>query len=452
MLADLYNNGIIGLSTLSISFTLLLVVIFFSFIAYKTGIIVGICGFSAAIVFILTVCLMLPPSWWLYAVSSFILFQFFCGFVFALIVGLSGASRYTCEYSHLSNAFAGSNGILLLSYKPSLKFAFITGKIQFHLEGSDSSYISFQPIKEKLGFCRGSSCTIQLEASFIMRGYDRKSFLYALVEPAFPFSIAVLWKKRVKIMLPEMHVLSSSFAFFEGKKIPSSESENRRTPVRRISKMRTENFLHLSKYSPGESVSRIDFKATMRSNDIISKKYSKSVDLRSLTAMGFGRRVVASGVCEGLLSEFGKMIAENFSTGICTDAAVFDMVKRHEYNLSLNPHSAIKKARDLSSVMPSVHEEDEFCLSDGLGMRIRDYTHVRILTAWGGSFDCSRAIEAASVFVKNGADAEIRIYAPGVLSVIDQNPESSASDFFKKLMNEYYDKGRRCGVIISWFC
>jgi len=55
------------------------------------------------------------------------------------------------------------------------------------------------------------------------------------------------------------------------------------------------------------------------------------------------------------------------------------------------------------------------------------------------------------MFVKNGADAEINIYAPEVFSILDKNADAKASIFFGKLMDEYSMKAKKCGVDVIWF-
>lgn len=450
MFYELYAQGIITLSTLLISLALLAVILVFSVILYRSRIFISMKYFSFAILLSAGVCFFLPPELWLKIAAVMIVFGFIQGILLCLFMKLSGIDGINLKYSHARIAFVGIDETLSAEVKIRRLF-FLSKFFNYYIEGSDSCYLRIKPETKQFSYLPGKILTFIIDVSFALRGYDKDSNLFGYIALKYPYNLIFPWRKKAVFILPELAILSSSFAVFAGKKIPKSDDLNKLTPVRRLSKLRTESFLHLAKFSAGESLSQIDFRASMRSKEIISKKYSKSIDLRALTAIGFGRRVLSAGVPEEMLSIFGKMIAENFAKGIHTDAVLFDMACRQNYDLSTDPAKALRFGKDIASVQPTVHEEDEFCIPETIGRRIRDYTHFRLLTAWGGSFDCSRAIEVASMFVKNGADAEINIYAPEVFSILDKNADTKASVFFGKLMDEYSMKAKKCGVDVIWF-
>ena len=450
MFYELYAQGIITLSTLLISLGLFALILVFSIILYRSRIFLSMKYFSFAVLISAAVCFFLPPELWLKITAVMILSGFVQGIVLHFFVRLSGINEIDLKYSHARIAFVGINEELSAEIKIK-RFAYLAKYFCYNIEGTDSCYSRIKPEAKIFSYLPGRKLSFAVDVSFALRGYDKDSNMFGYVALKYPYNLIFPWRKKTVLTLPELAILSSSFAVFAGKKIPKSDDLNKATPVRRLAKLRTESFLHLAKFSAGESLSQIDFRASMRSNEIISKKYSKSVDLRALTAIGFGRRVLSAGVPEEMLSVFGKMIAENFAKGIQTDAVLFDMSCRQNYDLSTDPVKALRFGKDIASVQPTVHEEDEFCIPETIGRRIRDYTHFRLLIAWGGTFDCSRAIEVASMFVKNGADSQINIYAPEVFSILDKNPEAKASLFFKKLMDEYTDKAKKCGVDVIWF-
>jgi hypothetical protein len=105
---------------------------------------------------------------------------------------------------------------------------------------------------------------------------------------------------------------------------------------------------------------------------------------------------------------------------------------------------------EVAELNPTHFEEDEFCILDGMKNSMRDYTHLRIISSWGGTFDPSRAISVASMFRKQGVQCEIQIIAPDVLGTIEERKESDTSHFFISLMEKYTQDARNAGISLIW--
>ena len=81
---------------------------------------------------------------------------------------------------------------------------------------------------------------------------------------------------------------------------------------------------------------------------------------------------------------------------------------------------------------------------------IGEYTHLRIITAWGGTFDQSRALSAVSLFRKRGVQCEIQVIAPEVLSTIEDRGDSESTRLFMKLMDGYAKEAQAAGISLLW--
>jgi hypothetical protein len=85
-----------------------------------------------------------------------------------------------------------------------------------------------------------------------------------------------------------------------------------------------------------------------------------------------------------------------------------------------------------------------------LGLSIRDYTHLKIIVAWGGQFDISRALHASEFFRKNGTICEIRIIAREVFAILNGQKQTEPAKFFLDIMNRYTEQARSRGIRIIW--
>jgi len=290
-----------------------------------------------------------------------------------------------------------------------------------------------------------------LPVRFVLRGHDEGSILYCSLALKKPWSYFIPWRQRLTLHLPPIPVLSGTFAPLAGKplNIPREEKLTRHA-TERISRLRTDSFLHIAPYTPGEPLSQIDFKSTLRAGEIVSRKYAQTIDLNCLVALGFGRRAHASREGERLMSELGTVLSENVSLDIASDVAVFDTIKNSHHRLGRTRQSALSFGREIAALQPSHYEEDEYSIIEGLGLSIRDYTHLKIIIAWGGQFDVSRALHASELFRKNGTVCEIRVIAREVFAILNGQKGTESAKFFTDIMNRYTEQARATGVRLVW--
>ena len=322
------------------------------------------------------------------------------------------------------------------------------------LEGSDSNHYAVTNETERssfpLAYTDDSELNHFCEVEFILRGHDSGSSLYMAYQFVKPWSYILPWQQRLKLTIPDITILSSGFASFAGINIPPKKENEKNHPIRRESRLQTESFLHIGEYSTGEPLARLDFKTGLRLNQLVSRKYSETIELRCLVALGLGRRARAARSTELLLSRLGRVLAENASSRISSDLVIFDLAKRYEKQLGYNPRKILEAGRELSFINASYLEEDEFVLTEIPGRRIRDYTWLRLIVSWGGRIDLTRTLEAASLYKKNGVRVEVTVIAPELLDVLEKNRNSSAAVFFLEMMKQNQHKAEKAGIRLNW--
>jgi hypothetical protein len=455
---DLFNIGIIDKLYVVYTISGCLIIIGGSYLLHRLHVTITFYRFALFLLLYALICIVIPVRIWLPFTLVFISMYISGGIILGIASARAGFNDLQCKYTLSPNlAFTGS--------KDELELYFINnrcGKNRFSLnffqklgiiktDGTDSPHCSIIS-ESKLSARRSEHRLVaKIPVAFILRGYDQKSSLYYSVCMKFPLSIILPFSVRYTSIMPEIPVLTATFAPLAGKSYLSNREEKiTQHSTEQVSRIKTDSFLHISPYSPGESLSQIDFKASARIGDIVSRKYSKTIDLSCLVALGFGRRAMADRTGERCMAELGTVLSDNVSLGFSTDVCVFDTVKRFNKKIGTGRSSALGLGKELASIHPTHYEEDELCILDGLGRSIRDYTHVRIILSWGGHFDVSRAIHMADMFRKNGVDCEIRVIATVVFHVLHQRKNQPAYNFFVNIMNKAASQARRSGIRLLW--
>jgi hypothetical protein len=459
---DLYYHDILTLHSLVFILSGVIIIIAAGIFLYRLRIAIRLRQFAVFFAVISPIFIFAPSHVWLVIFCVITTLFLTEGIALGIICRFTGLPSLSLSYQYSPKiAFVGvSDNLIIHMISPQSTFrsCFSLALYRyalFEITGTDSLHCEIAHPKKgttsmPFFFSRGTS-PHQIPVMFTLRGFDSGSMVYASLSFQLPWSFICPWRYRIRMPLPDIPVLSSTFAPLAGKVVLSRiDDRMKRRATRMESRLRTDAFLHLGPYTAGEPISQIDFRASMRSNDIISKKFAHTIDLTCLVALGFGRRAYASGTGEILAASLGRILSENVSMGIGSEVIIFDTATRIRERLRTSSPDMLRFGQDLAGIHPTHLEEDEFCILDGIGRSIRDYTHLRILVAWGGSFDQSRAIYAASLFKKNGVLCEIQVVAPEVLSIIDEKKESDTSRFFKKLMDQYTASARSAGITLSW--
>jgi hypothetical protein len=458
VLFDLFNIGIIDKLYVVYTLSGCLIIIGGSYLLYRLRVTVSFYRFSFFLLLYALICIVIPVRTWLPFTLCIISLYIFGGIFIGIISYRAGFNTLLCTYMLSPKlAFTGSkeecslffNNASCDKHTISLRFFNTFGIIK--VDGTDSPHCSI--VEESIISTRRSEQRLidKIPVRFVLRGYDQNSSLYYSVCVKFPLSLIMPFSVRYAGILPEIPVLTATFAPLAGKsRLINREEKITQHPTEKVSRIKTDSFLHISPYSPGESLSQIDFKASARVGEIVSRKYSKTIDLSCLVALGFGKRAMADRTGERLMAELGTVLSDNVSLGFSTDVCVFDVVKRYNKRIGTGRGSALGLGKELASLHPTHYEEDELCILDGLGRSIRDYTHLRIIISWGGHFDISRTIHMANLFRKNGVDCEIRVIASVVFDVLNQRKNQPAYAFFIKMMNKAAMQARKSGVRLLW--
>jgi hypothetical protein len=464
VLFDLYYAGYLSLSSLLLTLCGAGVIIAFGILLRRLKVFLSLKQFAFCFILLSLICLITPAFYWLplfAAISALLLIE---GLIISVIVRGAGLHCNTLSYHHSPGiAFAGTREDIASNIKtPDKKFGIsaqlfrrmIMKYMILRIDGTDSAHCVIPPEGDtqsiRVSFL-GDSIREKIPVLFILRGHDRESTLFASLSARFPFSLFVPWRQQLLWKLPEIPILSSTYTPLAGQQTMNRIDEKmKKRPIKRESRIRTEAFLHLGAFSPGEPLSQVDFRASLRAGEIISRKYSHTIEMNCMVAFGFGRRARASSTGEILSSALGRVITENVIMGIGSEVCVFDMVLRSRHRLGTGSTRALSFGAEVAQIQPSHYEEDELCILEGMGQRIRDYTHLRIIIAWGGSFDPSRAIELAMMFKKNGTQCEIQIIAPEVIAILNEQKDAEASKFFAQLMDHYTQLARSAGITILW--
>ncbi len=460
MIFDYYNLGIISFRTLALTLFGVVLLFFAAFILRRLRVNVPLVPFASFYAVLALAGIFVPPMYWLWLYLSLIIAGIVSGVLSAVLFRFIGALSLSARYAeYTSLAFTDCDDTIILatsqqSGRRSRLALRLCRFLSLRLAGSDSPHfvvpelsLQFMPEARDAGI----ALRTELAVSYVLRGHDANSFLFCSLGWIRPLKFLIPWQMRLAIRLPEITVLSATFSRLAvSSRIRPRLEMQRQHPTMLISRMSNDSFLHLGSYSAGEPLSRIDVKASMRSADIISKKYARTIDIVHLLALGFGRRVFSSGSADRMMAELGTVLSESRATGASTELAIFDMTKRYQENLGTDAARMLSFAKTIASLRPEHYEEDEFSILDGLGQRLKYYTHLTILVAWGGHFDISRAIEAASVFRRSGTSCEIRVVAAGVFSVLNQRKESPESAFFYELINTYTAQASKRGIAVHW--
>lgn len=461
MFFDLYNLGIISHRTVALTAAGIVVLAAVSVVIRILKVSISLYAFALFYAFVALCFSLLPSRYWLLFYIPLILLFFVSAF--------SGAYIFSRVYgrglsAHFENSvkitFVGCSDTVVLLGKSAENLsytgrAFFSRLVRLHIAGADNPHYVIQrgdlPVVITQSRNMNERVTVNIPVKFIMRGYDTGSSLYCHLGLCYPWCIIVPWKKNITAAMPPISILNASFAALSGNPRMINRIEKpAQTVLPQISRVGTDNFLHLGPYTPGEPLSRVDMKASLRGQEVISKKYARTIDLHRLVAVGYGRRVFASESADRILSEFGTVLSESKSADTQVDAVLFDMTKRCEMILGNEPARILSFSQKIASMRPSHFEEDEFSIIDGLGQRIKNYTHLTIIVAWGGQFDVSRSIEVASLFRAHGAQCEIRIVAGAVLSVLKGGGDNEANEFFRDIMESYCVQARSRGIFLSW--
>lgn len=414
--------------------------------------------FSCVLLLVSALCAFLPAAAWLPTLTVFLVVFFIEGIFLAIIVrsGKCLVAELSYKYSPRM-AFVDVNDEVLIRFKQSNHslyrhaIRFISRFIELEIDGTDSVHCTTIGKVRLSCFFESDSLRDTVPVNFILRGHDRGSIIYGSFVLRKPISFLFPWKQRITWNLPEIPVLSTAFAPLAGKTVVSRlDDRMKRRATRKESRIRTDAFLHLGPYSPGEPLSQIDFRASLRAGQIMSRKFAHTIDMTCLVAVGFGRRAQSSGSAEQIISALGRVLSENVSMGIASEILLFDMGTRIRKNIGLGSSSALRFGSDVAELNPTHFEEDEYCILDGAAHSIGEYTHLRIITAWGGTFDQSRALSAVSIFRKRGVQCEIQVIAPEVLSAIEDRGDIESTRLFMKLMDEYSKEAQAAGISLLW--
>jgi hypothetical protein len=455
---DLYTQGILSFSSLIYSLIGVALLLSAGIALFKLKVSISLLSFSGVFAFFALLCVLMPPVWWL-KVFVFLLFIFFAtGLFIGFMSRRANLPNARLSYRHSpSIAFVGIDDAIEISIVHDKKFQEIAHRFMdrycdLDIDGIDSPHCESVLHNSRIPMNRnGNIIDTTLPVSFILRGHDEGSILYCSLALKKPWSYLIPWRQRLTLRLPSIPVLSSTFAPLAGKplNIPREEKLTRHA-TEKISRLRTEAFLHIAPYTPGEPLSQIDFKSSLRAGEIVSRKYARTIDLNCLIALGFGRRAHASSEGERLVSELGTVLSENVSQDIASDVAIFDTIKNSHHKIGRSRQSALAFGRQIAPLQPSHYEEDEYSIVEGLGLTIRDYTHLKIIVAWGGQFDISRALHASEFFRKNGTVCEIRVIAREVFALINGQKGTEPAKFFLEIMNRYTEQARSSGVRLVW--
>jgi len=455
---DLYHAGMLPLSSLLLTIFCGLGIIAAGIALSRLRISISLGQFSVILLLVSALCAVLPASAWLFALAVLLSALFAGGIALALIVRSGKIRTAVLNYKYSPRmAFVGVKDSLTVQFQDNKKSrgslirTIIMRFLEIDIDGTDSVHCETIPSGRIPFFFEENSLRDSVPVLFMLRGHDRGATLYGSILLRKPFSFFFPWRQRITWDLPDIPVLSTSFAPLAGKTVLSRlDDRMKRRATRKESRIRTDAFLHLGLYSPGEPLSQIDFRASMKTGQIISRKFAHTIDMTCLVAVGFGRRAQASGSGEYIISALGRVLAENVSMGIASEVLLFDIGTRIRKNVGLGSRSALHFGSEVAELNPSHFEEDEYCILDKAEHSVGEYTHLRIITAWGGTFDPSRAISAASVFRKQGIQCEIQVIAPEVLATLEDRKGSDSSRFFMGIMDQYAKEAQGAGITLVW--
>ncbi|HEY1406824.1 MAG TPA: hypothetical protein VF857_09460, partial [Spirochaetota bacterium] len=455
---DLYHAGFITLTSLLLTAGGGVMIIATGIILNKIRIALYLRQFAVFFIIVAVVCLLLPAISWLPVFTALITLLFIEGIFLGIAV--RAGRLYDAELSYKYSpkmAFVGVKDALAIHYQPtgnrisSLFRKRIARYLELSIDGTDSVHCETLTSEKIPLFIENNSVRDTIPVTFTLRGHDKKGRLHGSISLKKPYLYFFPWRQRITWNLPEIPVLSTTFAPLAGKTVVNRlDDRMKRRATRRESRIRTDAFLHLGAFAPGEPLAQIDFRASLRAGEIMSRKFAHTIDLSCLVAVGFGRRARASNTGELLIGALGRVLSENVSSGIASEVVLFDMAKRIDERLGHGSQRALHFGSDVAELNPTHYEEDEYSILDGMKSSIRDYTHLRILVSWGGTFDTTRAISVASLFRKQGVQCEIQIIAPDVLTTIEERKDSDTSRFFLQLMEKYTQDARSAGVTLVW--
>lgn len=461
MIWHLIRHGYIAVAPLVATVIGCVLIVAVSFILNRLRVIISLSRFLVLIAAVIFLCLVLPPAWWLGVMLIAISIFLFSG----LMLGwLCNHYKFLNLYVYWQNGktpcFVGQTNRFYLKRELSdsgnyllnhLK-SFLVNSGELVVEGIDSNHYRSVTQFQKLHLPEKENMesVSSVDVIYTLRGCDTDTTLFLVYQLPFPWSLLVPWQKRKKISIPEKDVLSSGFATFAGVNLAKKRESSEKKIIRRESRFQSDHFLHISDYQPGEPLTRIDFKSSQRVNQLVSRKYAEAIDLRCLVAVGLGKRAMASQAADNIMDHLGKILTENSSAQINSDLVVFDLGIIREWRLDYNVQKILGAARDLSLMNASRYEEDELAVLDMLGQRIGDYSHLRLIVAWGGRFDVSRALELAEIFIRKHVKVEISVVATDVLETLEKNSDTDSALFFSEIMTDTVNKARKIGVNLNW--
>jgi hypothetical protein len=416
---------------------------------------------NSFLLFILMGFVLIPLNYWLPLICITIGALIFSGLVFVALYKYTGMQHHRIKKTALGFAFVNSKTqyAVCLSddeiqgsrYLKPLRLA-LNKWMTFEILSSNSSHHRLEQSNHRIfipPFCSKGNPKSEFRVRFVMRGIECGSTLFCRIKAKGLRGLICPWEIPIELKFPDEDVLSEGFCRSQK---PYANTENPSAPLNSVSKetlFASDHFLHLGPYQRGEKLSLIHFPASLRLAKPVSRKFSAPMEAKALVALGFGRRVKNSGTAELCLSAVGQILAEHRNAKVTSDIVVFDMVRLLQ--TSCSPQKPLLQvARNLCQLTPGTEEEDEFCILEELGQKIRSYQVVRFVLGSAGTLDFARLFTVGRLFRKNGVKVVASVFIPELFKNSPNHADIANYFILTEMALEVQKEALRNGVELLW--